>query len=68
MIYTVTPALRNRVLAEVRDRSPRPTELLELLHNQFSYRDVQDALSELLENGRLILDSERRLRLPQIAA
>lgn len=68
MVYAVTPALRDRVMDEVRSISPRPTELLELLRNDFSYRDVQDAVSELLENGDVVLDSERRLRVRPIGA
>ena len=68
MIYAVTPAVRNRILTMVREHTPRPTELLTLLQHELSYRDVQDALSELLDNGEIVLDSERHLRVPPVAA
>jgi hypothetical protein len=68
MIYTVKPAVRNRVIAVVRAQSPRPTELLDILQKDFSYRDVQDALSELLDDQQIMLDSKRHLKLVAAAA
>jgi hypothetical protein len=62
MIYAVTPAVRDRVLKVVREGSPRPTELLDLLQKEFSYRDVEDALSELLDSGQIVLGSDRHLK------
>jgi hypothetical protein len=57
-----------RVLELVRRDSPRPTELLKALESQMSYSDLQDAISELLDSGEVVLDSERRLRIKSNAA
>lgn len=61
MVCMVAKQTRDEVVRVVRENSPRPTELLKLLESRMSYRDVQDALAELLETGEVTLDSDRRL-------
>jgi hypothetical protein len=39
----------------------RPTQLLDDLTREYSYADVQDALSDLLEDQRISLTSDRHL-------
>jgi len=39
----------------------RPTQLLDDLTREYSYADVQDALSSLLEDQRISLTSDRHL-------
>ncbi len=68
MVCMVTQETRDEVVGMVRKHSPRPTELLKLLEERMSYREVQDALAELLESGEITLDSERRLIAKPLAA
>jgi hypothetical protein len=56
----VEPQVRERVLGVIREHSPLPIEI-ELLNKEMSYREVQDALSELLE-------SNLHLRVKSLAA
>ena len=51
------------ILSEVRDLSPQPTELLHRLETKLSYREVQDALADLLRHDSIELGSDQRLRL-----
>jgi hypothetical protein len=62
------PQIRERVLAEIREHSPLPTELVGQLRNEMSYRDVQDVVSELIESGEVTLDSDLRLHVKRLAA
>lgn len=57
----IAAEIKDRLLDVIRDRSPRPTELLDLLGVELSYRDVQDALCELLDAGQVELSSDRHL-------
>jgi hypothetical protein len=68
MVCMVEPQIREQVLAKIREYSPLPTELVGLLKNEMSYRDVQDVLSELIESGQVILDSDLRLHIKPLAA
>jgi len=68
MVCMVEPQIRERVLAQIRERSPLPTELVGLLENDMSYREVQDVLSELIESGEVILDSDLHLHIKPLAA
>jgi hypothetical protein len=52
---------RAAVLDRVRRSPVKPTELLHNLYPEYSYSDVQDAISELLERGCIILSSSRFL-------
>ena len=65
MVCMVEPQIRGVVLEAIRGSSPRPTDLIALLSDQMSYRDVQDALSELIESGQVELDSSLHLRIKQ---
>ncbi len=68
MVCMAEPQIRERVLAEIREHSPLPTELVGLLKNEMSYRDVQDVVSELIESGKVSLDSSLHLHVKRIAA
>jgi|HubBroStandDraft_6_1064221.scaffolds.fasta_scaffold647990_2 hypothetical protein len=68
MVCMVEPQVRERVLGVIREHSPLPTELVELLNKEMSYREVQDALSELLESGEVTLESNLHLRVKPLAA
>lgn len=68
MVCVVESQLRERVLKVIEERSPLPTELVELLREKMSYREIQDALSELLESGEVALDSHLHLRIKSRAA
>jgi hypothetical protein len=68
MVCMVEPAVRERVLAKIRERSSLPTELVALLKDEMSYLEVQDVLSELIESGRVTLDSNLHLHAKQLAA
>ena len=60
---TASRTAKDRVLAYVTERRPRPTELLDLLHGELSYSDIQDVVSELLDTGELELTSDRHLHI-----
>lgn len=68
MVCMVEPAVRERVLAKIRERSSLPTELVALLKDEMSYPEVQEVLSELIESGRVTLDSNLHLHAKQLAA
>jgi hypothetical protein len=68
MVCMVEPQIRERVLAKIREHSPLPTELVALLKNEMSYLEVQDVLSELIESGKVTLDSNLHLHAKQLAA
>ena len=63
MVWMVHQEIIDRVLEQVQKDSPRPIELLTVLESQMSYRDVQDAISELLDSDKVILDSDRKLHI-----
>jgi hypothetical protein len=68
MTSSVSSDTKNLVLDLVRTNSPRPSELLEQLHDTLSYHDVQDALAVLLDSGQIEMGPDRRLHVPQVAA
>jgi len=68
MVCMVQPEIREVLLNVIRDKSPLPTELIRQLSDQMSYRDVQDALSELIESGEVELGSSLHLRIKGRAA
>jgi len=68
MVCMVEPQVRERVLRAIKEHSPLPTELVELLNKEMSYREVQDALSELIESGEVTLDSNLHLHVKVRAA
>jgi hypothetical protein len=67
MVCMTENETRRRVLQLISERSPRPTELLELFQD-LSYSEVQDIVAELLDYGQVELDAERRLRTKRAAA
>ncbi len=54
---------KDRVIEVVQHKQPRPTELLDALVPEFSYQEIQDALSDLLVAGFLELNSDRHLQI-----
>ncbi len=46
------------VLKRIRESSLKPTGLLADLGSEYSYMEIQDALSDLLEKGEVTLTSE----------
>lgn len=61
MIGMADSAAKGLVFAKVQRNATRPTELLILLDEGLSYADIQEAVSELLYEGRIILTSDRQL-------
>jgi hypothetical protein len=68
MVCMLAKETRTEVLRIIQEHSPRPTELLKLLSPKLSYDEIQDALSELLDSGEVVLNSERHLCLRTKAA
>jgi hypothetical protein len=68
MVCMLAKETRDEVIRMIRDNSPSPTELLKLLESRLSYREIQEALAELLESGEILLDSDRRLSVKSRAA
>lgn len=56
-------AVRDAVLARVKQSTLRPTELLTALP-QYGYSDIQAALTDLLEAGTVLLAADLHLALP----
>lgn len=56
------------VLDKIAENSPQPTELLRLLKEELSYREIQRALRMLLDSGEVALTPERRLTARNRAA
>ncbi|HXJ94556.1 MAG TPA: hypothetical protein VMT20_17045 [Terriglobia bacterium] len=67
MISTVaspaTETAKDRLLAVIAEYPVRPTDLLEQLQADISYGSFQDALSELLDAGKVKLGPDLLLRL-----
>lgn len=61
-VVKVDPKRLELVLEKIEERSPKPTELLEILAPQLSYTEIQDAVGELIEAGTVTLSADRRLR------
>jgi len=55
---TFPASLREAVLRRIQHSSLKPTGLLTDLGKDYSYTQIQDALSDLLESGDVILTSE----------
>jgi hypothetical protein len=68
MVCMVQPEIRQAVLRLIREESPLPTELIRRLSDKISYRDVQDALSQLIESGEVELASSLHLQIKRRAA
>jgi len=51
------------VLRLVKDKAQRPTELLVSLRTELSYTEIQEAVSQLLYEGKLRLTSDRQLNV-----
>jgi transposase InsO family protein len=61
------PASREAVLRRIRRSPLKPTGLLSDLGSDYSYTEIQDALSDLLESGDVILTSDLILKPAQIS-
>jgi len=56
---------RTAVLDRIKQSPLKPTGLLADLRHQYSYTEIQDALSDLLEKGDVVLTPELFLKLAQ---
>ena len=62
MICVSESPAKNLVLGKLQSKAVRrPTDLLILLDEGLSYADIQEALAELLYEGRIVLTSDRQL-------
>lgn len=61
MICMTESAAKSLVLGKIAGNRVFPTDLLVLLDQVLSYADIQEAVSELLYEGRIILTPERQL-------
>ena len=62
MICVSESTAKGLVLEKLRNKTvQRPTDLLMLLDEGLSYSDVQEALAELLYEGRVVMTSDRQL-------
>lgn len=59
----VMPDSKMAVLNRVRRSSCKPTEVMNDLVDQFSYREIQDAVVGMLDSGELILTPNRYLEM-----
>jgi len=67
MICMTKSEAKELVLGQIRARDMRPTQLLDALESQLSYAEIQDALSELLYEGKILLTPGRQLNLRAVA-
>jgi len=64
---TMSDTAKNAILEQLSLRPYRPIELLESLGNQFSDFEVKEAVLRLLQEGTVVMTSDRRLRLEEAA-
>lgn len=62
MPSAIFAASREAVLQRVQSSPLKPTSLLADLGQEYSYTEIQDALSDLLERGDVVLTSELELK------
>jgi hypothetical protein len=67
MVCMVEQSILQSVEAAIGEHSPKPTELLDILHDKYSYTEIQEAVAELLDSGRVLLDTQRHLKVKQAA-
>ncbi len=53
---------RAAVLNRIQESSLKPTELLTAFCGDYSYAEIQEAISDLLERGYIVLTSDRYLK------
>ena len=56
------PAAREAVLRQIQQSPLKPTKLLQDLGPGYSYTQIQDAVSDLLEEGEVVLTSNLLLK------
>ena len=64
----VGQTLKSKVLETIRQRPLRPTDLVLELRKEAYAREVEGALSELLDEGSVVFGSDRHLRVAGTAA
>ena len=64
---TMSDAARDAILHELERKSIRPTELLAQLGSDFSDFELKEAMLRLLQEGALVMTSDRRLQLAEAA-
>lgn len=60
---TMSDAARGAILLELERRPSRPTELLAQLGDEFSDFELKEAILRLLQEGMVVMTSDRRLVL-----
>ena len=61
----MSDAARQAILRELADKTSRPTELLDKLGNRFTDFEIKETLLYLLNDGTLVLTSDRKLKLAE---
>ena len=64
---TISDAARDAILHELQAGPKRPTELLVTFEDRFADFVVKEAFLRLLDDGSLILTSDRQLKLSEFA-
>jgi hypothetical protein len=62
MASFAVPATREAVLRLIQQSPLKPTRLLTDLGSEYSYTQIQDAVSDLLEDGEVVLTSKLLLQ------
>jgi hypothetical protein len=60
--------IRSLVLAKIRELEPRPTQLIRELCTEAYPSEIENSLSELLDEGAVIFGSDGRLRVAETFA
>jgi hypothetical protein len=60
-------AVKNSVINELRQKALRPTELLDILGDQYPDAAVKEAVLRLLQERQIQMASDRQLRLAEAA-
>jgi len=64
----IEQTIKSLVLKAIREKALRPTELVRELHTEAYPREIENALSALLDEGSVRFDSDRHLRTTGTAA
>jgi hypothetical protein len=63
---TMSDDAKDAILSELQAGPTRPTELLAKLENRFTDFEVKEALLRLLHEGKLVLTSDRQLKVSDV--
>jgi hypothetical protein len=62
-MVVMATSVKDRVRDVISGKPLRPTELVQELHSEFYAREVEGALSQLLDEGSVVFGSDRILRI-----